>query len=100
MYADEALHAAGIDPRRPGYTLQPDETQKLHRALRRIMARATRAQRSGLDARFPLIRVRRHASKQLGASGFPKIGCPRCDRPLKHTKIGGRTTFFCEACQT
>ncbi len=100
MYADEALHAAGIDPRRPGLDLTADEVERLHKALRRIMARATKAQRAGGDARFPLMRVRRHASKQLGASGFAAIGCPRCDRPLKHAKIGGRTTFFCERCQT
>jgi formamidopyrimidine-DNA glycosylase len=100
MYADEALHAAGIDPRRPGYDLQPDEVERLHKALRRIMARATKAQRNALEARFPLIRVRRRASKQLGAAGFLAVGCPRCDRPLAHAKIGGRTTFFCESCQT
>jgi formamidopyrimidine-DNA glycosylase len=100
MYADEALHAAGINPTRPGYDLQPDEIERLHRALKRILARAVKAQRNGGEARFPLIAVRRHASKQLGASGFPKVGCPRCGRPLKHAKIGGRTTFYCASCQT
>jgi formamidopyrimidine-DNA glycosylase len=99
IYADEALHAAGIDPSRPGYDLTPEEAEALHRALRRILARAVKAQRAGADARFPLLRVRSHASKQLGASGSPKVGCPRCTRPLKHTKIAGRTTFYCAHCQ-
>jgi formamidopyrimidine-DNA glycosylase len=99
MYADEALHAAGINPTRPGYDLKPEEIERLHKALRRILARAVKAQRAGADTRFPLIAVRRHASRQLGASGSPKVGCPRCGRPLRHAKIGGRTTFYCSSCQ-
>jgi formamidopyrimidine-DNA glycosylase len=99
IYADEALHAAGIHPNRAGGDLRKEEIDKLHRALRRILQRAVKAQRSGGDARFPLLSVRRHASKQLGASGSPKVGCPRCTRPLKHAKIGGRTSFFCPSCQ-
>jgi formamidopyrimidine-DNA glycosylase len=99
IYADEALHAAGIHPSRPGSRLRPDEVDALHRALRRILRRAVTAQRAGRDAGFPLLRVRRQASRQLGASGSPKVGCPRCDRPLRHARIGGRTSFFCPACQ-
>jgi len=99
IYADEALHAAGIDPRRAGSSLDADEINALHRALRRILVRAVKAQRAGSDARFPLLSVRRHASKQLGMSGSPKVGCPRCDRPLQSVRLGGRTTFYCRNCQ-
>jgi formamidopyrimidine-DNA glycosylase len=100
IYADEALHAAGIRPSRPGSDLDPDEIRALHRTLQRILKRAVTAQRGGGDARFPLLAVRRHASRQLGASGSPKVGCPRCDRPLRYAKIGGRTSFYCANCQT
>jgi formamidopyrimidine-DNA glycosylase len=99
IYADEALHAAGILPTRSGRDLRPDEIRSLHRALQRILRRAVTAHRNGRDARFPLFAVRRRASRQLGASGSPKVGCPRCDRPLRHAKIGGRTSFFCAYCQ-
>jgi formamidopyrimidine-DNA glycosylase len=96
IYADEALHASGINPLRPASTLHPDEIERLHRNLKNILRRAVTSRR----ARFPLLAVRKHASRQLGASGSPKVGCPRCGRPLKHAKVGGRTTFFCAACQT
>jgi formamidopyrimidine-DNA glycosylase len=99
IYADEALHAAGIRPSRRGSDLDPDEIRALHRALQRILKRAVTAQRGGGDARFPLLAVRRHASRQLGASGSPKVGCPRCDRPLRYAKVGGRTSFYCASCQ-
>ncbi|MGH2758450.1 MAG: Fpg/Nei family DNA glycosylase [Actinomycetota bacterium] len=99
IYADEALHASGIRPSRPSGDLDPDEIRALHRALRRILRRAVTAQRRGGDARFPLLAVRKHASQQLGASGSPKVGCPRCDRRLRFAKIGGRTSFYCARCQ-
>ena len=99
IYADEALHAAGIRPSRAGGSLRPEEIRALHRALQRILRRAVSAHRKGRDSSFPLLAVRRHASRQLGASGSPKVGCPRCDRPLRHARIGGRTSFYCASCQ-
>jgi formamidopyrimidine-DNA glycosylase len=99
MYADEALFAAGIRPDRAGSTLTEPEIDALHKALRRILARAVKAQTLGGDASFPLIRIRSRASKQLGFSGSVKVGCPKCTRPLRSTKIGGRTTFYCPSCQ-
>lgn len=99
IYADEALHAAGINPQRPAGSLTRDETTRLHRELQKILRRAVKAHRAGRDASFPLFAVRRQASRQLGASGSPKVGCPRCGRPLRSKRIGGRTSFFCSACQ-
>jgi formamidopyrimidine-DNA glycosylase len=99
IYADEALHAAGINPLRSAKDLSRDEVDKLHRALRRILERAVKAQSVGKSAQLPLLRIRERASRQLGASGSPKIGCPRCQRPLRSAKIGGRTTFYCDHCQ-
>ena len=99
IYADEALFAARILPSRAGGTLTKEEATTLHRHLQRILRRAVKAQRAGRDAGFPLLAVRSRASKQLGASGSPKVGCPSCGRPLRSTRIGGRTTFYCAACQ-
>jgi formamidopyrimidine-DNA glycosylase len=95
IYADEALYAAGISPLRPGSTLSGGEIARLHSALRNVLRRAVTSQR----ARFPLLAIRGRASRQLGASGSPKVGCPRCTRPLRVAKIGGRTTFYCGNCQ-
>jgi formamidopyrimidine-DNA glycosylase len=96
IYADEALFAAAINPLRPGSTLSPDEIDRLYKALRNILRRAVASTKS----RFPLLAIRDRASRQLGASGSPKVGCPRCQRPLRFAKVGGRTTFYCASCQT
>jgi formamidopyrimidine-DNA glycosylase len=95
IYADEALLAASINPKRIASTLTSEEIDRLHKALRNILRRAVASKR----ARFPLLQVRDRASKQLGFSGSVKVGCPRCTRPLRHAKIGGRTTFYCPSCQ-
>ena len=95
IYADEALHAAGISPLRAASSLSAGEVERLHRALRNILRRAVASK----GARFPLLRIRSQASRQLGASGSPKVGCPQCGRRLRHAKVGGRTTFYCAACQ-
>lgn len=99
IYADEALHAAGVNPLRSAKDLSKAEVEKLHRALQRILVRAVKAQSVGKDARLPLLHIRERASRQLGASGSPKVGCPRCQRPLRFAKVGGRTTFYCAHCQ-
>ena len=99
IYADEALFAARILPTRAGGDLTRDEAMAVHKELQRILRRAVRAHRAGRDATFPLLAVRSRASRQLGASGSPKVGCPSCGRPLRSTRIGGRTTFFCAHCQ-
>jgi formamidopyrimidine-DNA glycosylase len=95
IYADEALHAAGIAPLRAASSLSTEEIERLHKALRNILKRAVASKR----ARFPLLQIRNQASRQLGASGSPKVGCPRCGRLLRHAKVTGRTTFYCASCQ-
>lgn len=99
IYADEALFAARVLPTRVASTLRREEIESLHKHLQRILRRAVRAQRMGRDASFPLLGVRSRASRQLGASGSPKVGCPSCGRPLRSTRVGGRTTFYCPSCQ-
>jgi formamidopyrimidine-DNA glycosylase len=99
IYADEALFAARILPTRPAGELTREDATRLHKELQRILRRAVRAHRAGRDASFPLLAVRNRASKQLGASGSPKVGCPSCGRPLRSNRIGGRTSFYCASCQ-
>jgi len=38
MYADEALFAAGIDPRRPANSLKKTEIKRLYTAIREVIA--------------------------------------------------------------
>jgi formamidopyrimidine-DNA glycosylase len=99
IYADEALFAAGVRPDRPGRSLSPAEAGVLHGALRRVLGRAVRAQVAGRDARLSLGGLRTEASRNLARTGSPGVGCPRCGRALRASRLGGRTSYWCPRCQ-
>jgi formamidopyrimidine-DNA glycosylase len=80
LLADEALWRAGIDPRRVGVDLDPDELARLRRAVRAAIRGALKA---GGTGRSPFARAR-----ALGV-------CPRHGSELATTRIGGRTTRWC-----
>jgi formamidopyrimidine-DNA glycosylase len=80
LLADEALWRAGIDPRRRGIDLDPDELARLRRAVRAAIRGAIKA---GGTGRSPFAR-----SRALGI-------CPRHGSELATTRIGGRTTRWC-----
>jgi formamidopyrimidine-DNA glycosylase len=80
LLADEALWRAGIDPRRRGVDLDPDELARLRRAVRAAIRAALKA---GGTGRSPFARSR--------ASGI----CPHDGSELATARIGGRTTRWC-----
>ena len=81
LLADEALWRAGLSPVRPAESLEPAETARLHRAIRRTLS-------------------------ILGARGGSHTGdlqparlrggcCPRDGAQLRREQVGGRTTYWC-----
>ncbi len=99
IYADEALHRAGIHPLRRVDGLSPPEVERLHRAIREVLREAvdrggssvsdyvdTRGERGGFQDSH---RVYRRA-------GEP---CPRCGETIAREKVAGRSTYFCPRCQ-
>lgn len=99
IYADEALFAARIHPRRPAGKLTAAECERLADELRAVFARALQAGGStlrdfvdgdGQPGRYGL----QHAV--YGRGGDP---CPNCRATLKAITLAQRTTVFCPACQ-
>ncbi len=85
LLADEVLWRARLSPRRPAGDLSEAELD----ALRRVVRAATRsAIRKGGVHTGQLIEHRRRDG-----------ACPRCGTPLARDTIGGRTTYWCPACQ-
>jgi formamidopyrimidine-DNA glycosylase len=99
IYADEALWRARIDPRRPAATLEAGEIRRLHRGIRRALEAGIARQGATLrDYRTPdgATGGMQHEFKVYGRGGEP---CPRCGTPIEKTRIAGRGTWFCPACQ-
>ena len=99
IYADEALFAAGIDPRVPANKLTPKQIVRLNRAIKQVLRRALRHRGSTL-------RDYRDANGQAGR--FQKLHrvygrgakpCTHCRTAIKRIVLGGRSTHFCPNCQ-
>lgn len=99
IYADEALHHAGIHPLRPAGRVSRLQWEDLR-------AGVIEALRSGIDARGASIDDFRHIDGLSGAfqhqfhvygrAGEP---CKRCGLQITKMVVAGRGTYVCEACQ-
>jgi formamidopyrimidine-DNA glycosylase len=85
LLADETLWRARLSPRRAAGELSVEELDHLRRELRAATRSAIR--RGGVHT-GTLIPFRRRGA-----------ACPRCGTALARDTIGGRTTFWCPACQ-
>ncbi len=99
IYADEALHRAGIHPLRPAGRL----TSEQHARLRDALVWALQA---GIESRGATIDDFRHVDGVWGSfqdrfqvhrrEGEP---CATCGQTIVKMVVGGRGTYVCERCQ-
>ncbi|HVR05358.1 MAG TPA: Fpg/Nei family DNA glycosylase [Solirubrobacteraceae bacterium] len=99
IYADEALHRAGIHPLRPAGRLTLAQCARLRDAV-------VEALLDGIDARGATIDDFRHVDgvrgsfqdrfRVYGRAGEP---CPTCGTPITRLLVAGRGTHVCERCQ-
>ncbi len=99
IYADEALHRAGIDPRAAACTLDNIEVGRLNRAIKQVLHSAIKSRGSSL---------RDYVDANGLAGGFQKLHrvyartgqpCDHCGAPIQRITLAGRSTHFCPACQ-
>jgi len=99
IYADEALHEAGLSPLRPGGSLSPAEVERLRQAIVRVLEGATG---HGGTSFFAYVDARGQRGRhQLHVRVYRRQGqpCPRCGTAVARTRVGGRSTHYCPACQ-
>ncbi len=99
IYGDEVLFAAGINPLRPGGSLAEGEVVRLAEAITAVLGEA-------LAARGTTFSDYRDARGEPGGyaarlrvyrrEGSP---CRRCGTVIAKTRVGGRPTRYCPACQ-
>ena len=99
IYVDEVLFSAGVHPTRKASTLAAEEIHKIHAATRDILRRAIEQRGTTFDSyhdAFGETGKFQHQLKVFTRAGEP---CPRCGTKIIQSRVAGRGTHSCPACQ-
>jgi formamidopyrimidine-DNA glycosylase len=99
IYVDEVLFAAGVHPARKASTLSGEEIRKVHAATRDILRRAIELRGTTFDSyhdAFGETGKFQHQLKVFARAGEP---CPNCGAEISKSRVAGRGTHACPACQ-
>jgi formamidopyrimidine-DNA glycosylase len=99
IYADEALFAARLSPRRLAASVTLPEAAELRREIGRILRSAIRARGTTFDDFAYVDAYGRRGGftpKVYGRAGKP---CARCGTPIRRLVVGQRGTHVCPTCQ-
>jgi len=99
IYADEALFEAQVHPLAQPGRLAQAAAQRLHRAVKRVLARAVALQ--GTSFRDYIDIEGRSGNFQPRLKVYQRTGepCRRCGRPIRRIIVCGRSSHFCPNCQ-
>jgi formamidopyrimidine-DNA glycosylase len=93
IYADESLFRAGLHPLTNSSALVPDETLRLHVAVRSVLGEAVDAGGANIDGVF------KAGSFVVNVYGREGVPCRVCGTPISKIRVGQRGTHFCSHCQ-
>ncbi len=95
IYADEALHRAGLHPLRPANTLGPREIVALWQALRAVLQEGIARNGASIDWMY------RGGEFQNEFRVYGRAGqlCYTCGAPIQRVRVAQRSTHFCPRCQ-
>ena len=99
IYVDEALWYARLLPLHPAGSLTPTELERLLRGIRRALRLGIARQGASLrDYAAPNgeLGTMQREFRVYGREGEP---CDRCGTPIAKTRVAGRGTWYCPACQ-
>ncbi len=99
IYADETLYAAGLCPSRPSNSLTAEEWQTLAQVIPPILLSAIA--HNGTTFSDYLDGEGQKGQNLPFLQAYHRQGqpCNRCGTPMVRIKVGGRSTFYCPACQ-
>lgn len=107
IYANEALWCAGISPMKRGRDLAEGlegqgRIRKLHDCILKVLEMGIKYQGSSVKDETYIDALGEKGSAQDHFNVYQKQGqkCPRCGKTITMSRIGGRGTFFCPACQS
>jgi formamidopyrimidine-DNA glycosylase len=99
IYADEALFASRIHPRRKAGSLSHEEVAALARAIRNVLKRAIKAGGSTIRTYVDSTGSEGAFANYLKVYGRGGMACTCCRKLLRQLTVAQRTTVCCEQCQ-
>lgn len=99
IYADEALFAAAIHPETPAGALLSQDIQNLAYSMTFVLEEGIKYR--GTSIRDYVDGQGEKGENQLRLQVFQREGqpCPCCGTPIRRTRVAGRSSYFCPACQ-
>lgn len=99
MYADEALFAARIDPRRTSSSLTKSEIQRLYNAIREALIAGIKYGGASIVTYYHPDGSKGTAQQYFNVAHGQKKSCPACGGLIKRIVVRGRGTYYCPKCQ-
>jgi formamidopyrimidine-DNA glycosylase len=90
IYSDEIVFQAGIHPKAKAQDLNDKATERLFQSMKDVLNTAIDSGAKPQELPDTYIIPRRKKSGK----------CPRCGNVLKKEKISGRSSYFCDKCQS
>jgi formamidopyrimidine-DNA glycosylase len=99
IYANEALHMAGILPSRQAGRIALPRYEKLAESIRTVLERAILQGGTTLRNFVNESGKPGYFKQQLAVYGRAGLSCNVCQRPLTEIRISNRSTVYCSRCQ-
>ncbi len=100
IYADEALWAAQVHPRKKATAMRQADVMSLLDAAAEVMTRALAAGGTSFDDLYVNVNgASGYFSRSLNVYGREGEPCPRCGTPVVREQWTNRSSHFCPECQ-
>jgi formamidopyrimidine-DNA glycosylase len=99
IYADEALHRAGLHPERRGHTVAAAEADRLREAVTAVIAHAIEHRGSTIRDYVGGSGLRGGFQDEFRVYGRTGKPCPGCAAAIEVVRVAGRSSHYCPRCQ-
>ena len=100
IYASEALHGAGIHPRRAAGRVAEKRMDRLADSVKSVLERAIKAGGTTLRDFHGSDGEPGYFRQKLDVYGRGDLPCRTCETPIRSIVLGQRSTYYCLKCQT
>jgi formamidopyrimidine-DNA glycosylase len=99
IYADEALHRAGLHPLSPAGSLKPEDCEQLRLGIVEALEAGLRSGGASVDDYRDALGSRGAMQDEFLVHTREGRPCPRCGAEIRRIVVAGRATYFCPSCQ-